>query len=206
MWQQLNNLTKRKGLVIWGLITTVIPGSYWFLFASNLTLVPVLSGLCIVCLAISRKRKLALLISLSLVGWVSPIISSIILNRSVDFLFIIPDNYYGEISITKYHDSKTEINKINGKYILDFSKNLNLTVQHEPIFKKWMSIKIINSSGELLADMRNENQDNKIIFEQLGTTPGSTYSSKLNGSTEIISSTNHDGTTLRWNIAKKRIK
>lgn len=65
-----------------------------------------------------------------------------ILNRSVEFLFIVPDGYYGEISITKSNDATTDIPRINGKYVLDFSIKQNLIFKHEPALEMWMNIGI----------------------------------------------------------------
>lgn len=202
---KLNAAVKSKRLfVIWGIITALVPSLYWYLNVSYLFILPIIAGIFVILSKNFKKNKTAFLISFSFIGWFFPAIIYLLLNRPVEILFIIPDGYYGEVSITKHNDAATGIPKINGKYVIDFSTEQNLTFKHESVLKKWMNIEIINHSGEILVDSASLGEGKTAILESMGTIPGSVYIFKNNEIVGSTSSTELDGTVLRWKISKTK--
>jgi hypothetical protein len=202
---KLNTIVKSKRLfVIFGIITALVPSLYWYLNVSYLFILPIIAGIFVILSKNFKKNKAAFLILFSFIGWFFPIIIYSLLNRSVEMLFIVPDGYYGEVSITKHNGATAGIPKVNGKYVIDFSTEQNLTFKHESVLKKWMNIEVINHSGEILVDSGSAGEGRPAVLESMGTTPGSVYIFENNEIVGSTSSTELDGTVLRWKINKTR--
>lgn len=196
-------MSSKLTLFALGVLTVLVAGGYWFLSASYLFILPLISGISTIFLGFFRKKiRIFFLIFLLLTGWILPIGVHVYLNRSHVYVFIVPNDFLGRLTITKDEKNGIKIQKVDGKYIIDFSASQNLLVKNANILHHWQKIELLNESRDLL--FTNETSDSgSVVLEFLHIIPGTIEYKEDGKIIKTSSSTDYDGTKYLWEVRKK---